>query len=125
MLSNIKSVICSKECASVSNITVPFKTRLRNSNSECNDNVATCGLDHRLPPSSTSSSNFIHLFREKKSKSAINFYEKYTFIIKFKFKIIYLLAKFNNRIHENHLAVSFHSSSCSLRTNSSISVNRG
>lgn len=28
--------------------------------SACNERVATCGFDHRLPPSSTSSSNFTH-----------------------------------------------------------------
>lgn len=61
MLSNIKSVTSSKECASVSSITVPLRMKLRSSNKACRDSVATCGLDHRFPPSSTSSSNFIHL----------------------------------------------------------------
>lgn len=61
ILSNAKSAICSMELASISKITVPFNIRLRNSNRECNESVATCGFDQRFPPSSTSSSNLIHL----------------------------------------------------------------
>lgn len=61
ILSKTRSAICSKPCASISNMTVPFKRRLLNSKSECSDNVATWGLLHLLPPSSTSSSNLIHL----------------------------------------------------------------
>lgn len=64
MLSRARSAICSKLLASMSSITVPFSRRLRSSKSECSDRVATWGLLHLLPPSSTSSSNFIHL-REK------------------------------------------------------------
>lgn len=60
MWSKTLSATCSNECASMSKITDPFRIKLRSSNSEWSDNVATCGLDHLLPPSSTSSSNFIH-----------------------------------------------------------------
>uniref|UniRef100_A0A182J676 Uncharacterized protein n=1 Tax=Anopheles atroparvus TaxID=41427 RepID=A0A182J676_ANOAO len=58
MFSHASSAICSRLVASMSSITVPFSSRLRSSNSECSESVATCGFDHRLPPSSTSSSNF-------------------------------------------------------------------
>lgn len=61
MCSQAKSAIKSKLLASMSSITEPFNSRLLNSNNECNDKVATCGFDQRLPPSSTSSSNLIHL----------------------------------------------------------------
>lgn len=40
---------------------MPFKIKLRSSNRACRESVATCGFDHRFPPSSTSSSNLIHL----------------------------------------------------------------
>jgi len=61
ILSRTRSAICSKLPASISSMTVPFKRRLLNSKSECSDKVATWGLLHLLPPSSTSSSNLIHL----------------------------------------------------------------
>ena len=61
MLSRTRSVICSKLAASMSNITVPFNSRLLSSNRACNERVATWGLLHLFPPSSTSSSNLIHL----------------------------------------------------------------
>lgn len=47
--------------ALMSSSTVPLKMQLRSSNRLCNDSVATYGLLHRSPPSSTSSSNFSHL----------------------------------------------------------------
>jgi hypothetical protein len=47
--------------ASISSITVPFKRPHLSSNRECRDSVATWGFDHLSPPSSTSSSNLIHL----------------------------------------------------------------
>lgn len=60
ILSHTKSAICSKLVASMSSITDPFSSKDRNSNRECRERVATCGFDHRLPFSSTSSSNFTH-----------------------------------------------------------------
>ena len=54
-------VICIIFVASRSSITVPDKMPFLSSNSEWSDSVATCGLDQRSPPSSTSSSNLIHL----------------------------------------------------------------
>lgn len=57
ILSHTRSATCSSVAASVSNIIVPLSSRLRSSNSECSESVATCGLDQRFPPSSTSSSN--------------------------------------------------------------------
>lgn len=67
ILSRTRSVICSKPLASMSSITVPFSSRLLSSKSECSDRVATWGLLQRLPPSSTSSSNLIHLRKTQKS----------------------------------------------------------
>lgn len=62
ILSRTKSAICSRLFASMSNITVPFNSRLLSSKRACNERVATCGLLHLFPPSSTSSSNLIHLW---------------------------------------------------------------
>lgn len=56
-----RSAICPNVKASASNKTAPFKIKLRNSNSEWSDKVATWGFDQRLPPSSTSSSNLTQL----------------------------------------------------------------
>ena len=61
MLSKVNSQISSKFVAAISKHIVPFRSMLRNSNNECRDKVATWGLDHLFPPSSTSSSNLIHL----------------------------------------------------------------
>ena len=47
--------------ASISNKMTPFVKRFLNSSKEWRDNVATWGLDHRFPLSSTSSSNLTHL----------------------------------------------------------------
>ena len=47
--------------ASKSNSTVPFIMQLRSSKRLCRERVATCGLLHLSPPSSTSSSNLTHL----------------------------------------------------------------
>lgn len=47
--------------ASKSNSTVPFIIQLRSSKRLCRERVATCGLLHLSPPSSTSSSNLTHL----------------------------------------------------------------
>jgi hypothetical protein len=46
--------------ACISSITLPLEIKFRNSSNECKDKVATCGLLHR-PPLSTSSSNLTHL----------------------------------------------------------------
>lgn len=59
IFSHTKSAISSKLLASMSSITEPFNSSVLSSNRECRDNVATWGFDHLLPPSSTSSSNFI------------------------------------------------------------------
>lgn len=53
--------ISSSEFALMSSITVPFMMQLRSSKRLCRDRVATQGLLHRSPPSSTSSSNLSHL----------------------------------------------------------------
>jgi len=47
--------------ASASSMTVPALRPRRSSNNACRDSVATWGLDHRSPPSSTFSSKRIHL----------------------------------------------------------------
>lgn len=57
--SQTKSATTSRLMASMSSMTVPLSSRPRSSKSECSESVATCGLDQRLPPSSTSSSNLI------------------------------------------------------------------
>ena len=64
MLSRVMSAISSRLLAAMSRLTVPFKRRDRSSKREWRERVATCGLLHRLPPSSTSSSNFTHLKKE-------------------------------------------------------------
>ncbi|KAH9517015.1 hypothetical protein DERF_007717 [Dermatophagoides farinae] len=51
--------------------TVPLSIQLRNSNNECNEIVPTCGLDQRLPPSSTSSSNLIQRAVSRHSISSL------------------------------------------------------
>lgn len=61
ILSSTLSATCSKQFASISSMTDPLSIKLRSSKREWSDNVATWGFDHRFPPSSTSSSNFIHL----------------------------------------------------------------
>ena len=61
MVSKVMSAISSKLVAAMSRQTVPFNNRERNSNREWRERVATWGLLHRFPPSSTSSSNFTHL----------------------------------------------------------------
>lgn len=53
-----RSATVSRLLASMSSMTVPVNSRFRSSNKEWSDNVATCGLLQRSPPSSTSSSNF-------------------------------------------------------------------
>lgn len=57
IFSHTNSATCSRLVASISSISVPFSNKLLSSNRECRLRVATCGLDQRLPPSSTSSSN--------------------------------------------------------------------
>lgn len=59
-----KSTTCSIVDASMSRRTVPLSRKLRSSNNACKLSVATCGLDHLFPPSSTSSSNLIHLQKQ-------------------------------------------------------------
>lgn len=86
MLSRTRSAICSKLAASISSMTVPFKRRLLNSKSECSDSVATWGLLHLLPPSSTSSSNLIHLCKMYNVRSF-----NIVFIIKIIFFYFFLL----------------------------------
>ena len=49
------------DCLFMSRPTVPFNRRDRSSKSEWSDKVATWGLLHLFPPSSTSSSNLTHL----------------------------------------------------------------
>lgn len=68
ILSKMRSAICSRDVASMSNMTVPFNKRLRSSNKEWSESVATWGFDHLFPPSSTSSSNLIHLQKIKDEK---------------------------------------------------------
>lgn len=61
ILSHTKSATCSKFAASIPNMIVPAEdNKWRSSRRLCNDKVPTWGFDHRFPPSSTSSSNFIH-----------------------------------------------------------------
>ena len=50
-----------KVLAAMSKQMVPLRSMLRSSKREWRLKVATWGLDHRFPPSSTSSSNLIHL----------------------------------------------------------------
>ena len=52
--------ICPRSVASKSSSTVPLLMQLRSSNRLCSERLATCGLLHLLPPSSTSSSNLTH-----------------------------------------------------------------
>lgn len=54
-------MICGKEPLSKSSSTVPVCKQVRSSNRLCSDSVDTWGLLQRSPPSSTFSSNFIHL----------------------------------------------------------------
>lgn len=54
-------MICGKEPLSKSRSTVPVCRQVRSSKRLCRDRVATWGLLQRSPPSSTFSSNFIHL----------------------------------------------------------------
>ncbi|KAH9390274.1 hypothetical protein TYRP_007833 [Tyrophagus putrescentiae] len=61
IVSRMRSAIWSRLLASMSRMTVPLRRQLRSSKRECRETVPTCGFDHRLPPSSTSSSNLIHL----------------------------------------------------------------
>ena len=53
--------ICPKSLATISRSTTPFKTHDLNSNKLWRLNVDTWGLLHLSPPSSTHSSNLIHL----------------------------------------------------------------
>ena len=53
------------DCLFMSRPTVPFNRRDLSSKREWRDKVATWGLLHRFPPSSTSSSNFTHLGKGK------------------------------------------------------------
>lgn len=104
MESMAKSLIWTKESASASKRTAPLSRRLRSSKSECKDRVATCGLDHRLPPSSTSSSNLTQLLQ---STANVDDYSWYS-------------------IKPQYRAVSFHSVSPSwLKQSSSISEKSG
>lgn len=57
-------MICGKEPPSKSSNTVPVCRQVRSSKRLCKDSVDTWGLLQRSPPSSTFSSNFIHLERE-------------------------------------------------------------
>ena len=54
-------VTCVMLTASMSSNIVPVMMQRLSSNREWRESVATWGLDHRSPPSSTSSSNLIHL----------------------------------------------------------------
>lgn len=54
-------MICGKEPLSRSSSTVPVCRQVRSSKRLCRDSVDTWGLLQRSPPSSTFSSNFIHL----------------------------------------------------------------
>lgn len=56
-------MICGKEPLSKSSSTVPVCRQVRSSKRLCRDSVDTWGLLQRSPPSSTFSSNFIHLER--------------------------------------------------------------
>ena len=71
MLSRVMSAISSKLLAAMSRLTVPFKRRERSSKREWRERVATWGLLQRLPPSSTSSSNFTHLKRKIISRDVL------------------------------------------------------
>lgn len=61
--------ISSTPLALMSSSTVLLMMQLRSSNRLCSDSVATYGLLHRSPPSSTSSSNFSHLRQESECQS--------------------------------------------------------
>ena len=60
-----KPKISSKAAALRLRMIVPAAIQLLTSKSEKSDKVATCGFDHLSPPSSTSSSNLIHLHVRK------------------------------------------------------------
>lgn len=62
-------MICGKEPLSKSNSTVPVCRHVRSSKRLCRDSVDTWGLLQRSPPSSTFSSNFIHLQELRKELS--------------------------------------------------------
>lgn len=69
-------------------MTVPLRRKERSSKSEWRESVATCGLDQRSPPSSTSSSNFTHLLKQiivkqywcKKNNNKSNVYNTHDFL---------------------------------------------
>lgn len=92
--------IWSRLPASKSRMTVPLRIQLRSSNSEWSEMVLTWGFDHRLPPSSTSSSNLIQLWWRTSEISNLTPSLPYR-------------------------AVSLHSSSSLWRTNSAISLKSG
>lgn len=60
-LSKIAPATSSVQFTGLSRRTLPLMIQLLNSKRLCSERVATYGLLHRSPPSSTSSSNFSHL----------------------------------------------------------------
>jgi len=112
----------------MSNITILLSNKLRSSKSECKERVATWGLDQRFPPSSTSSSNLIHLGSktfcyQSQTKKILGYNYKYRKnIIKYYVPVSHVYERANINIY---LAVSFHSTSPPSWTSSSISENSG
>lgn len=122
MLSRTRSAMVSRLEASMSRMTVPFRRKDRSSKRECRERVATWGLDHRSPPSSTSSSNLIHL-QEREAWIWSRFQEWYIGIYKLKQNVI---LQDIWTAQPSYLAVSFHSSSPpSISIRVSISLKRG
>ena len=70
MVSRARSQMSSRLPADMSRQMVPLSSMLRSSNKEWRESVATWGLDQRLPPSSTSSSNLTHLKMLKNDESS-------------------------------------------------------